>query len=115
MWEHLLLCITGLCGGIVIASGTAGLLIGLSIIPRYAGITHTGSHILLYEDSALLGIILGNLACLFPVSIPLGDPFLIIYGFFSATSFIMSNNLFTLCPVKADINTIGAYDKYFNF
>ena len=83
MWEHLLLCITGLCGGIVIASGTAGLLIGLSIIPRYAGITHTGSHILLYEDSALLGIILGNLACLFPVSIPLGDPFLIIYGFFS--------------------------------
>ena len=50
MWEHLLLCITGLCGGIVIASGTAGLLIGLSIIPRYAGITHTGSHILLYED-----------------------------------------------------------------
>ena len=52
-------------------------------IPRYAGITHTGSHILLYEDSALLGIILGNLACLFPVSIPLGDPFLIIYGFFS--------------------------------
>ena len=65
MWQQLFLGFLGLCSGIVIASGVAGLLIGLSIIPRYAGITHTGDHVMLYEDAALLGIIFGNLFVLF--------------------------------------------------
>ena len=55
MWNQLLLIMIGFSAGIIIAGGEVGLLIGLSIIPRYAGITHTGKHILLYEDSILLG------------------------------------------------------------
>ena len=39
----------GLAGGMVVASGLAALMIGLGIIPRYAGITHTGDSILLYD------------------------------------------------------------------
>ena len=35
--------------------GLTGLMIGLSIIPRYAGITHTADHILLYEDITFWG------------------------------------------------------------
>ena len=31
--------------------------------------------------------------------------------FCSLTSLIISNNLLTLCPVFADMNMIGAYDK----
>ena len=31
----------GFCAGIIVAGGVSGLLIGLSIVPRYAGITHT--------------------------------------------------------------------------
>ena len=58
-------------------------LIGLSIIPRYAGITHTGKHILLYEDSILLGTVLGNLFFLWKWQIPGGLLFLILYGLFS--------------------------------
>lgn len=83
MWQQIFLGILGLCSGIVIASGVAGLLIGLSIIPRYAGITHTADHILLYEDMTLLGIVLGNLFYLFRLPLPLGFPFLIIFGMFS--------------------------------
>lgn len=83
MWQYIFLSFLGLCSGVVIASGVAGLLIGLSIIPRYAGITHTGRHILLYEDAAFLGIVLGNLSCLFRFRIPLGAPFLIALGIFS--------------------------------
>ena len=48
MWNQLLLIMIGFSAGIIIAGGEVGLLIGLSIIPRYAGITHTGKHILLY-------------------------------------------------------------------
>ena len=54
MWQQIFLGLLGLCSGTIIASGVAGLLIGLSIIPRYAGITHTADHILLYEDMCFL-------------------------------------------------------------
>ena len=54
-----------------------------SIIPRYAGITHTADHILLYEDMCFLGIFLGNLFCLFRFPLPLGTPFLLLFGVFS--------------------------------
>lgn len=50
MLEQIFLGFTGLCSGFIIAGGLTGLMIGLSIIPRYAGITHTADHILLYED-----------------------------------------------------------------
>lgn len=56
---------TGLCSGFIIAGGLTGLMIGLSIIPRYAGITHTADHILLYEDITFWGTELGNLFFLF--------------------------------------------------
>ena len=83
MWQQTFLGLLGLCSGTIIASGVAGLLIGLSIIPRYAGITHTADHILLYEDMCLLGIFLGNLFCLFRFPLPLGTPFLLLFGVFS--------------------------------
>ncbi|WP_274422381.1 stage V sporulation protein AB [Blautia sp. XA-2221] len=83
MWQQIFLGILGLCSGIIIASGVAGLLIGLSIVPRYAGITHTADHISLYEDMCFLGIFLGNLVCLFRLPLPLGTPFLILLGVFS--------------------------------
>ena len=53
MWQQLFMGFLGLCAGIIVASGVAGLLIGLSIIPRYAGITRTADHVLLYELSLI--------------------------------------------------------------
>jgi stage V sporulation protein AB len=68
---------------VIIAGGVVGLMIGLAIVPRYAGVTHTGKHILLYEDMTLLGTVLGNLFYFYQWSLPLGNFFLIIYGIFS--------------------------------
>ena len=50
MWQQIFLIFVGLSSGIIIAGGVVGLMIGLSIVPRYAGITHTADHMLLYED-----------------------------------------------------------------
>ena len=83
MWQQIFLIFVGLSSGIIIAGGVVGLMIGLSIVPRYAGITHTADHMLLYEDMTFLGIVLGNLFCLFQPSLPLGNIFLILYGIFS--------------------------------
>lgn len=82
MLQIIFLSLFGICCGIIVASGIAGLLIGLSVIPRYAGITHTSSHLLLYEDMALLGTVCGNLFYLFNIRFPLGYPFLLISGLF---------------------------------
>lgn len=83
MWQQIFLGFLGLCAGAIIAGGVVGLLIGLSIVPRYAGITHTGRHIMLYEDFTLLGALSGTLFYLFQWEIPLGWPFLLVYGLFS--------------------------------
>ena len=83
MFQYIFLGFVGLCSGVIIAGGITGLLMGLSIVPRYAGITRTADHILLYEDLALLGTVTGNLFYLFRWKLPLGSPFLILYGIFS--------------------------------
>ena len=45
MFQQIFLAVIGFCAGVIIAGGVVGLLIGLSIVPRYAGVTHTGKHI----------------------------------------------------------------------
>lgn len=82
MIQLLFLEFTGFCAGIIVAGGVSGLLIGLSIIPRYAGITHTADHIFLYEDMSLLGTVAGTIVTLFPVKLPLGPFFLAVSGIF---------------------------------
>lgn len=82
MLQQIFLCFTGFCAGVIVAGGVSGLLIGLSIVPRYAGITHTADHIFLYEDMSLLGTISGTIVTLFPLRLPLGPLFLALCGAF---------------------------------
>ena len=83
MFQQIFLAVIGFCAGVIIAGGVVGLLIGLSTVPRYAGVTHTGKHILLYEDITLLGIVFGNLFFLYRWPIPGGMVFLGLCGLFS--------------------------------
>lgn len=83
MFQQIFLAVIGFCAGVIIAGGVVGLLIGLSIVPRYAGVTHTGKHILLYEDITLLGIVFGNLFFLYGWPIPGSMVFLGLCGLFS--------------------------------
>ena len=73
MWQQIFMGFVGLCSGVVIAGGVVGLMIGLSIVPRYAGITHTADQILLYENMTLVGIFSGNLMYLFHIPFPAGS------------------------------------------
>ena len=58
MWQgQIFVGMVGLCGGAVVATALAAFIIELGIIPRYAGITHTAKHILLYEDCLMLGAV----------------------------------------------------------
>ena len=86
MPELFFLCFMGFCAGIIVAGGVSGLLIGLSIVPRYAGITHTAECIFLYEDMSLLGTVAGTVIFLFHIPLSLGPWFLALCGVSSASS-----------------------------
>lgn len=83
MWiNHILLSLFGFASGIAIAAGTFAFIIMIGIIPRVIGRSHTGEHILCYENAVLLGGIIGNILSVFlDIRIPLGRPLLIIFGF----------------------------------
>lgn len=81
--EFLFTAFAGLTLGFFVSSGAAALLIGLGIVPRFAGITKTAGRICWYENCCILGLLAGNLLYLFNGTLPLGTPGLIVYGVFS--------------------------------
>lgn len=81
--EFLFLGLIGLSLGFFVSSGAAALLIGLGIIPRYAGITRTAHRICWYENCCILGFLAGNLLYLSDIQLPFGTVGLFLYGGFS--------------------------------
>ncbi|MGI6094707.1 MAG: stage V sporulation protein AB [Lachnospiraceae bacterium] len=81
MGAQILMGMIGLFGGIIIASALGALLVGLGIIPRYAGITKTAEKISLYEDATVLGALFGNLVFLYHWEISVGWIGLAVIGF----------------------------------
>ena len=66
MWaRQILLGIIGLSSGMLVASGLFSFITGLGVISDFADRTHTGEHVLLYEDAVAAGGILGNLFFIF--------------------------------------------------
>lgn len=77
MWiNSFLMAVIGLSAGFTVAAGLGAFMIELGVISDFADRTHTGEHVLLYEDSAALGGILGNLFYIYPIAVPGGKAFL---------------------------------------
>lgn len=84
MWgANIILSIIGLSAGIIVAGGLFSFIIGLGVISDFADRTHTGEHILLYEDSVAIGGMIGNLVWLYQIPIPGGEGILVILGLFT--------------------------------
>ena len=62
--------------------GVFSFIVELGVISDFADRTHTGNHILIYEDMVAAGAILGNLFQIFEVNLPGRMIFLAIYGLF---------------------------------
>lgn len=84
MWiNSLLMAVIGLSAGFTVAAGLGAFMIELGVISDFADRTHTGEHVLLYEDSAALGGILGNLFYIYQIAVPGGKAFLAFVGLFA--------------------------------
>lgn len=81
MWiEQILSAIIGLSAGMIVASGLFSFITGLGVISDFADRTHTGEHVMLYEDAIVAGGILGNLIFVFRIPIPGGAWIVAVFG-----------------------------------
>ncbi len=77
-----ILILTGFSGGFLVAGGVASIMVGLGIITRFIGITHTARQILWYEDAILLGAVAGNTATVFDFELVTGLWLMALTGLF---------------------------------
>ena len=59
------LALAGVCGGLLVSGGVFTVLISVGLVPRFAGKTHTGRKIFLYEEMVVFGTLLGNFMSVF--------------------------------------------------
>ncbi len=83
MWVQVLMAVIGLSAGMVVAAGLFSFISELGVVSDFADRTHTGEHILLYENSVALGGILGNIFFLYGIRIPFGGWLLPVFGLFA--------------------------------
>lgn len=77
-----LAAVTGFSSGFIVAGGVVALMVGLGIITRFIGISHTAAHIRASENAILLGTLVGTILTVYEVSLPLGSWVLVIAGLF---------------------------------
>ena len=81
MWvNQILLAIIGLSAGALVAGGLFAFIVSLGVISDFADRTHTGNHILLYENAIILGAVWGNVFSIYCIPIPGNAIFLGIFG-----------------------------------
>lgn len=92
-----ILAVAGLSGGILVSGGIFTVLLAVGLVPRFAGKTHTGRKILVYEEMIVLGTLLGNILSIYDYPMTAGKwlagypdiknltagIFVILFGFFA--------------------------------
>lgn len=81
--SRIFLAAVGFSAGALVAGGVVALIIGLGIIRRFVGISHTAVHAGIYETAICLGGIFGNIMTVHFPRLSLGWPGLLIMGLFS--------------------------------
>lgn len=66
IWQHVLLGIIGVSGGVLVSAGVFTVLLSVGLVPRFAGKTHTGKKIFLYEEMIVAGTLAGDFFSVFP-------------------------------------------------
>ena len=81
--KEILLAVISLSAGLIVSGGLFAFLSSLGVVGDIADRTHTGKHILLYEDATILGGALGNVFWLYRISVLGGNFLQVLYGVFS--------------------------------
>lgn len=63
--KQIFLGIIGISSGILVSAGVFTVLLAVGLVPRFAGKTHTGRKIFLYEEMVVLGTLAGDFLSVF--------------------------------------------------
>lgn len=66
IWRQTLVGMIGLGAGILVSAGVFTVLLSVGLVPRFAGKTHTGRKIFLYEEMVVLGTLTGCFWSVYP-------------------------------------------------
>lgn len=84
MWiRQILVAVVGLASGFAVAAGLFSFIIGLGVVSDFADRTHTGKHVMLYENCIMAGGILGNIFWVYGLAMPGGKWIVPVFGLFS--------------------------------
>lgn len=84
MWiRYILLGISGLAAGVLVAAGVFALITSIGVIPRMADKSRTASHIRKYETAVILGGVWGNLLNIYHIPMQLGTWVMVLFGAFA--------------------------------
>ena len=73
MWiRQILVAVVGLASGFAVAAGLFSFIIGLGVVSDFADRTHTGKHVMLYENCIMAGGSLGNIFWVYGLAMPGG-------------------------------------------
>ena len=84
MAAQIFLGIVGFSSGFLIAGGVVALMIGLGVITRFIGITHTAKRAELYENAILAGTVTGTVLTVFDT-----DPHVLLPGLAGAAVLVL--------------------------
>ena len=65
-WKVTFLILVGASYGLLAAAGVFTVLVAVGLVPRFAGKTHTGQQVILYEEMVIFGTVVGALVSVFP-------------------------------------------------
>ena len=71
--KDIYLAVIGLSSGLMVSGGVFTVLLSVGLVPRFAGKTHTGGKIFLYEEMIVFGTLFGNMMSAFEFPSTLGE------------------------------------------
>ena len=88
MFKYFLLILVSTSYGLLAAAGVFTVFVAVGLIPRFAGKTHTASHVILYEEMVIAGTVVGGILSIFGDSweskgVMAGNFLLLLFGLFS--------------------------------
>ncbi len=85
--RRIFLAVFGFSAGMITAGGVFTVLLAVGLIPRFAGRTHTGRKVMLYETMVILGTAVGDIVSVFEPQMhwgmAAGQVLLVLYGGFA--------------------------------
>lgn len=100
MWmRECALAVIGFCCGTVASGGVFSVLAAVGLVPRFAGKTRTARYAMWYEDSIILGAIIGTIMSLYDNAYMVGS----IFSTLGLSGFLISRMLVILYGTFAGV------------